>query len=232
MANRARQNRDKQLLAALNTQQKLRLICGDAQPVADAVFREMPAPGYALLRGGAVQLQQENGEDLWPGQAPAVQFPAPSALACSFDAALVQQVAAAVAKQCRENGSGLLIGPSLAPQGDVLCGSWSERFSENPRLAGELAAAYVRGLRSEDVSACLTDYGCAGGAQSVEIGAYYAAHLEAARIALREKPAAVMCAPRAVNGGFPAESERLVRRVLRGQFGFEGAVFQPYGGSE
>ena len=232
MANRARQNRDKQLLASLDTKQKLRLICGDAQPLAAAVSREMPAPDYAFLCGGALQLQQNAEDDLWPVQAPLVQFPAPSALACSFDTALAEDVAEAVAKQCRENGAGLLLGPSLAPQSDMRSGNWSERFSQSARLTGEFAAAYVRGLRREDVSACLTDYGCAGGADSIDAHTLYTRHLEAARIALREKPAAVMCAADRINGCFAAESERLIRRALCGQFGFEGAVFQPYGGSE
>ncbi|MBQ9959124.1 MAG: glycoside hydrolase family 3 C-terminal domain-containing protein, partial [Oscillospiraceae bacterium] len=169
----------------------------------------------------------------------AVQFPAPSALAGSFDRELVADVAEAIAEQCRAAGVGLLVGPSLALQRDAACGDNFMRFSEDPLLAGSLAAAFTEGLRKGGVLCCLTDFGVSASVNDRAATDVLADKqtlqdiwFEAARTAFAAAPAAVMCSESKLGGCASAQHEWLLGRVLREQLGFEGAVFQPVGGAD
>ncbi|MBQ9959990.1 MAG: hypothetical protein IJP01_06500, partial [Oscillospiraceae bacterium] len=160
MANRARQNRNRQLLSSLSAAAKLQLLCGGSYEVCGCAEASLPAVRAGRLMGGALQQPAPTAEEkLWHAAQCAVQFPAPSALAGSFDRELVAEVAEAIAEQCRAAGVGLLVGPSLALQRDAACGDNFMRFSEDPLLAGSLAAAFTEGLRKGGVLCCLTDFG-------------------------------------------------------------------------
>ena len=81
----------------------------------------------------------------------ATQFPAPIALAATFDPSLVQRVAHAIAVEARalyNNGSARDIscyGPNINLVRDPRWGRASETYGEDPGLTAALAAAFVRG---------------------------------------------------------------------------------------
>ena len=238
MANRARQNRNRQLLSSLPAAQKLQLLCGNGYEVCGCAAALLPAVKAGRLMGGALQLPAHGTEEqLWPAAQCAVQFPAPSALACSFDRELVADVAEAIAEQCRAAGVGLLVGPSLALQRDAACGDNFMRFSEDPLLAGSLAAAFTEGLRKGGVLCCLTDFGAAASVNDRAAADVLADKqtlqdiwFEAARTAFAAAPAAVMCSESKLRGCAAAQSRAhgVRRPALQQTAQYPAAILRPF----
>jgi beta-glucosidase len=87
-------------------------------------------------------------------------FPCGSALGASFDPALVRRVGEALAVEAREKGAQVLLAPTVNIHRSPLAGRNFECFSEDPRLSARLAAAYVEGVQSRGVAACVKHFVC------------------------------------------------------------------------
>ena len=83
-----------------------------------------------------------------------VCYPTASALASSFDRNVLQRLGEALGQECQAEDIAMLLGPGLNMKRSPLCGRNFEYFSEDPYLAGELAAAYISSLQSKGVAAC------------------------------------------------------------------------------
>lgn len=84
---------------------------------------------------------------------PAVCFPTASAVACTFDEELAYAMGRAMGEECRREGVSVLLGPGVNLKRSPLGGRNFEYFSEDPYLAGKLAAAMIRGIQSTGVGA-------------------------------------------------------------------------------
>lgn len=90
----------------------------------------------------------------------AVCFPSASALAASFDRNVMEELGTCLGKECQAEHVGMLLGPGVNMKRSPLCGRNFEYFSEDPYLAGELAASYVKSLQKEGVAACVKHFAC------------------------------------------------------------------------
>ena len=88
----------------------------------------------------------------------AVSFPAECAMAASWDRELIYEAAKTLGNEAQANNVQMVLGPGVNMKRSPLCGRNFEYLSEDPCLAGELGAAYVNGLQSTGVSACLKHY--------------------------------------------------------------------------
>ena len=164
-------------------------------------------------------------------------FPAAVLTACGWDEALLFDIGAALGREARAEGVGLLLGPGANLKRGPLCGRNFEYFSEDPLLTGRLAAAFIRGVQSEGVGACLKHFACNNqeykrfSSNSVlDSRTLRELYLRGFELAVREgRPAAVMCAYNAVNGEHCSDSRELLTDILRGDWGFEGAVVTDWG---
>lgn len=163
---------------------------------------------------------------------PATCFPTASALGSTWDAGLAEEVGAALGREAADAGVSLLLGPGLNLKRHPAGGRNFEYLSEDPLLSGRLAGAMVRGIQSQGVGACLKHY-VANNQESdrfrvdtvVDERALRELYLTGFEIAVRESaPWAVMSSYNRVNGEHTGESTRLVRDILRGEFGFDGMV--------
>ncbi len=163
---------------------------------------------------------------------PATCFPTASALASTWDTALAEEVGAALGREAAAADVSLLLGPGLNIKRHPAGGRNFEYFSEDPLLSGRLAGAMVRGIQSQGVGACLKHY-VANNQESdrfrvdtlIDERTLRELYLTGFEIAVRESaPWAVMSSYNLVNGEHTGESTRLVRDILRGEFGFEGMV--------
>ena len=182
--------------------------------------------------------QSGQGDNLGIGRSdPATCFPPAAGIASSWNPDLLQRVGEAIAAEARAAGIAVVLGPGVNIKRSPLCGRNFEYFSEDPLLSGELGAAWVRGLQSRGVGASLKHF-VANNQEtnrmtvSAEVDErtlrelYFPAF---ERIVTREQPWTVMCSYNGLNGVPVAESRWLLTDVLRGQWGFEGAVISDWG---
>jgi beta-glucosidase len=170
---------------------------------------------------------------------PATCFPTAATVASSWDTALAEQVGEALGTEAAALDVDVLLGPGLNIKRSPLGGRSFEYFSEDPYLAGKLAAGYVRGIQSRGVAACPKHF--AANSQElrrmvndsvVDERTLRELYLTAFEIVVREAhPRTIMSAYNLVNGVYAHEDPFLLQQVLRTEWGFDGAVVSDWGGS-
>lgn len=168
---------------------------------------------------------------------PATCFPPAVTLASSWDIDLVEEVGRALGAEARAQGVDVLLGPGLNIKRTPLCGRNFEYFSEDPLLAGLLAAAAVRGIQSRGVAATLKHFAANNQetermaiSADIDARALHEIYLRAFSIAIREgAPWAIMSAYNAINGAPASANHFLLHEVLRDAWGFDGVVVSDWG---
>ena len=166
-----------------------------------------------------------------------VCYPTASAMAASFDTELMRELGEMLGEECQAEHVGMLLGPGVNMKRSPLCGRNFEYFSEDPYLAGEMAAAYIRGIQGQGVAACVKHFAAnnqetrrLSGSSQVDERTLHEIYLPAFEAAVKKGGVrSVMCAYNAVNGTFCAENEELLTEILRRQWGFEGFVVTDWG---
>ena len=166
-----------------------------------------------------------------------VCYPTAAALASSFDRDVMCRLGEALGQECQAEDVAMLLGPGLNIKRSPLCGRNFEYFSEDPTLAGEMAAAYVQALQSKGVAACCKHFACnnqetrrMSGSSELDERTLREIYLPAFETAVKKGGAqAVMCAYNAVNGVYCAENRQLLTDILRGDWGFNGFVVTDWG---
>ncbi len=159
-------------------------------------------------------------------------FPIGTALASSWNETLICEVGQAIGNEAHEYGLDLIFGPGMNLHRDPLGGRNFEYFSEDPLLTGKMAAAYVRGIQSQQVGACLKHFAVNNqetNRKDVDVRIAQRPlrelYLRPFEIAVRESdPWSVMSAYNMINGQQCMESRDLLTTVLRGDMGFKGFV--------
>ncbi|SES92507.1 beta-glucosidase [Thorsellia anophelis] len=190
---------------------------------------EPSLPGEVLAGGS---------EGLFGRTKPATCFPNGSALACSWDRALIHQMGLALGKECKALKVDLLLGPGINIRRTPLAGRGYEYYSEDPIVSSEMAIAMIEGIQKEGVGACLKHFACNNSEYRrtemnsvVNLRALYEIYLLAfKRTIQRAKPWAVMSSYNRLNGEQVNESKWLLTNVLRSQFGFDGLVISDWYG--
>ncbi|MCD7954698.1 MAG: glycoside hydrolase family 3 C-terminal domain-containing protein [Lachnospiraceae bacterium] len=168
---------------------------------------------------------------------PSTCFPAEALTACSWDPELLKQEAAAIAQEAATLHVGLVLGPGACIKRNPLCGRNFEYFSEDPYLAGKLAAGFIRGAEMKNIGACLKHFAANNqeyhrfiSASQMDERTLREIYLPAFEIAVKEgRPSAVMCAYNQVDNVFCASNKRLLTDILRTEWGFDGMVVTDWG---
>lgn len=168
---------------------------------------------------------------------PATCFPTASALASSWDPDLIREVGVALAGECQANDVQILLGPGVNMKRSPLGGRNFEYFSEDPVLAGKLAAAYIQGVQSQGVGTSLKHYAAnnqeferMATSSNVDERTLHEIYLPAFDIAVKEaQPWSVMAAYNPVNGVYATENAWLLQDILRARWGFRGFVVSDWG---
>ncbi|KAL4952459.1 glycoside hydrolase superfamily [Aspergillus filifer] len=173
------------------------------------------------------------------GGVTAACFPASSLLAATWDVEAAKKIGNALADETRSKGARVLLAPTVCPHRHPLGGRNFESFSEDPFLAGKLAAQYIHGLQEKGVAATIKHYAvneqetCRFTVnETVAERALREIYLKPFEIAIKEaNPLAVMTAYNIVNGTHADSHEFLLKEVLRGQWGWKGLVMSDWGGT-
>lgn len=164
-------------------------------------------------------------------------FPAEVTTAGSWDPELLAEIGAAIGEEAKEQGVGLVLGPGANLKRNPLCGRNFEYFSEDPYLAGKLAAGFIRGAEAQGISTSLKHFAANSQEKSrfnsdsvLDERTLRELYLTAFEIAVKEgKPSTVMCAYPKLNGVHCSDSKTLLTDILRTEWGFSGLVVTDWG---
>ena len=92
------------------------------------------------------------------GSVPAICFPTASCTACSWDEELLTEMGEHLGDECRAERISVLLGPGMNIKRSPLCGRNFEYFSEDPFLAGKMAAAFIKGVQSKGIGTSLKHF--------------------------------------------------------------------------
>ena len=230
----------KTVIQQLTLEQKCALLSGAA------TFKSRAMPQYGIpeiwLSDGPHGLRKQAGPADHLGQnpsEPATCFPTASAVASSWDPALGEEIGRALGAEAAAQDVAVVLGPGLNTKRSPLCGRNFEYFSEDPYLSGKMAAAYVRGIQENGVSACPKHF--AANNQElrrmatdsvVDERTLRELYLTNFEIAVTEvHPKTIMTSYNLVNGTYANENAHLLKDILRDTWGFDGAVVTDWGGS-
>ena len=170
---------------------------------------------------------------------PATCFPTAATIANSWDEELGETLGETLGEEAMAEGVNVLLGPGLNIKRSPLCGRNFEYFSEDPYLAGKMAASYVRGIQSRGIYACPKHF--AVNSQELRRMAMNAVidertlreiYLTGFEIAVKEgKAKTIMSAYNEVNGVYANENKHLLNDILRDEWGFDGIVITDWGAS-
>lgn len=167
----------------------------------------------------------------------AVCFPTASAMASSFDRSLLEKLGETLGEECRAENIAMLLGPGVNIKRSPLCGRNFEYFSEDPYAAGELGSAYVKGLQSKGISACVKHFAAnnqeenrMNGDMRVDERSLNEIYFPAfCKVVKKGKVKSVMCSYNKINGTYSSENKKLLTDTLREKWGFDGFVVTDWG---
>lgn len=216
------------LVAQMTVEEKAKMITGSGPMETNGVERlNIPVKKMADATCGIRGEREENH----------TMFPSISSLAASWDCDLAKKMGEALGVECKEYGIDMLLAPGINIKRHILCGRNFEYFSEDPILAGEMAAAYVNGLQEKGVAASLKHF--AGNSQekyrtqiSVEADerTLRELYLKAFEIVVKKSnPVSIMCAYNKIDAVWCSENKKLLTDILRDEWGYEGFVVSDWG---
>ena len=170
---------------------------------------------------------------------PATCFPTAATMANSWDPDLGKGLGERLGQEAAVQKVNVLLGPGINMKRNPLCGRNFEYFSEDPYLAGKMAAGYIKGIQSNGISACVKHFACNDQEENrmtldsvVDERTLREIYLTAFEIAVKEgKTKSIMSSYNLVNGVYANENEHLLVDILRNEWGFKGLVVTDWGGN-
>ncbi|MGB9738685.1 MAG: glycoside hydrolase family 3 C-terminal domain-containing protein [Chloroflexus sp.] len=166
-------------------------------------------------------------------------FPIGVAMGATWNPALVRQIGEALAEETKDKGAHILLAPTVNIHRSPLAGRNFECFSEDPYLTGVMAAAYITGLQSRGVGACIKHFVCNDSeferfSISSDVGErpLREIYLRPFEMAIKQaKPWSIMSAYNRINGVWASENRRLLLEILKGEWQFDGLVMSDWYGT-
>ena len=198
-------------------------------------------PNMTLSDGPhGIRKQEGAGDQLGlNGSLPATCYPTAATIANSWDPALGEELGEHLGVEAASQDVCVLLGPGLNIKRSPFCGRNFEYFSEDPYLAGKMAASYVRGIQKNGVSACPKHF--AANSQELRRMASDSImdertlreiYLTGFEIAVKEGHAkSIMSSYNRINGVYANENPHLLQEILRDEWGFDGFVVSDWGAS-
>ncbi len=226
------------ILNSMTLEDKIAL-CSGANFWQTKAYEKYGIPSLFMCDGPHGLRKQENAADMLGvnESRPATCFPAEATTASSWDTDLMERIGAAIGEEAKDQGVGLVLGPGANLKRNPLCGRNFEYFSEDPLLAGKLAAGFIRGMERQGVGSSLKHLAansqehCRFNSDSVmDERTLRELYLPAFEIAVKEgMPATVMCAYPKLNGVHCSDNKELLTDILRDEWGFDGLVVTDWG---
>ena len=204
-------------------------------------IERLGVPNMTLSDGPhGIRKQEGAGDQLGlNGSMPATCYPTAATIANSWDPVLGEEIGEHLGTEAASQGVGTLLGPGLNIKRSPFCGRNFEYFSEDPYLAGKIAASYVRGIQKNGVSACPKHFAANSQEQRrmasdsvMDERTLREIYLTGFEIAVKEGHAkSIMSSYNRINGVYANENPHLLQEILRDEWGFDGFVVSDWGAS-
>src|SRR5450432_5922 len=166
-------------------------------------------------------------------------FPNGSALAATWNPELAYRYGHDMGEEARARGKYIMLAPAFNITRTPLCGRTYEYYSEDPFLNARLAVQAVKGIQSQHIAACVKHFALNNqeverGRVSVEVDerALREIYLPAFKASVMEGDAwTIMSAYNKVRGVYCSENDYLLKKILKGEWGFKGMVISDWGGT-
>lgn len=225
------------LLRELTVEEKAALVSGTDFMYTNRIPR-LNIPALHMSDGPhGLRVQTEGGDNGVTGSLPATAFPTAACTASGWNPENARRMGRAIAQECHKYGVNIVLGPGANIKRNPTAGRNFEYFSEDPLLAGKMAAAEVDGIRSEGVGVSVKHFALNNsenyrfmGDSIADMRAIREIYLKVFEIIVREgHPATMMCAYNKINGKYCSHNKWLLTDVLRREWGFDGIVMTDWG---
>lgn len=212
-------------------------LCTGASPWTTVAIDRLKIPSIAMADGPHGVRKCTVVSDMGSVCFSATCFPTASCLAASWDRDLMYMLGQALADEAMAQNVDVLLGPGVNMKRSPLCGRNFEYFSEDPFLAGELAASYINGLQEKGVGATIKHFAANNQetkrfviSAEIDERTLREVYLPAFETAIKKSnPWAVMCAYNRLNGIPCSEHTGLLTHILRDEWGYDGLVMSDWG---
>ena len=228
---------DIQAIIAQMTLEEKAALCTGASAWSTTPVERLNLPELLVSDGPHGVRRQPDVHAMSQKSVPATCFPTASSLAATWDTNLLHEMGQALAEEAIALHVDVLLGPGVNMKRSPLCGRNFEYFSEDPYLAGELAASLINGIQSQGVGTSIKHF--AANNQEFERFSMSAEvdertlreiYLPAFETAIRKaKPWTVMCSYNKINGTYASENRWLLTDLLKDEWGFDGFVVSDWG---
>lgn len=224
------------ILEQMTLEEKAEL-CTGASAWTSTPIERLGVPEMVVSDGPHGVRRQPDVHQLGAESLPATCFPTASCLAATWDVALIHAMGEALAEECIAQNVDVVLGPGANMKRSPLGGRNFEYFSEDPYLAGKLAASFIDGVQGKGVGTSLKHYAANNQefqrfsiSAEVDERTLREIYLPAFETAVKEaQPWTVMCAYNKVNGTFASEHDLLQNQILKEEWGFEGLIVSDWG---
>lgn len=212
-------------------------LCTGASPWTTTRVERLGIPELIMSDGPHGVRRVPNVNSMAIESLPATCFPTASCLASTWDVDLIHKMGEALAEECIALNVDVLLGPGVNMKRSPLGGRNFEFFSEDPYLAGEMAASIIKGIQSKGVGTSLKHYAVNNQefqrfsiSAEVDERTLREIYLPAFEKAVKQaKPWTVMCAYNKLNGEYCSENYYLLTDILKNEWGFEGLTVSDWG---
>ena len=228
----------KKLVAQMTLEEKASL-CGGGDFWHSKAVERLGIPQFMMSDGPhGLRKQDQEGDHLGINDSiVAVCFPAACATASSFDTALIGKMGEYIGDECQAENLPIVLGPAVNIKRSPLCGRNFEYFSEDPYLAGKMAAAYINGVQSRHIGTSIKhfalnnqEYYRMSNSSNASERTIREIYFPAFEIAVKEsQPKTVMCSYNKINGTYASDNKWLLTDVLRDEWDFKGFVMTDWG---
>ena len=215
------------ILSRLTIEEKTKLLTG----MNGMMTQDYASKGVRALRFSDGPLGPHSNLELQ------VCFPNPCILANTFNKDLMRKVGESMGRLCNQQQIDMLLGPGVNIKRTPLCGRNFEYFSEDPVLAGEMAAELVKGVQSRGVAVSVKhffanniEFNRGAISSDMDMRTAHEIYLKPFEIVVKKaRPLAIMCSYNKINDVWASENKWLLTDVLRGEWGFDGMVVSDWG---
>jgi len=212
-------------------------LCTGASPWTTTPVEHLGIPEITVSDGPHGVRRVANVNDFVAGSLPATCFPTASCMASTWDVDLIHAMGQALAEECIALKVDVILGPGANMKRTPLGGRNFEYYSEDPYLAGQMAASFINGVQSKGIGTSLKHFAANNQefqrltiSSEIDERTLREIYLPAFETAVKNsKPWTVMCAYNKLNGTYCSENHRLLVDILKDEWGFEGFIFSDWG---